>query len=203
MLAYCTLALGSAPKHRNHLDQIAPVAADTSAVEAYSDTTAHTGWTLELDDDDDDDFIDVANHMDDMMEHTLGIGGGMLALLIVGCVIFVLLLPVIIVILILRYMVRRHNARVTLAEQALAAGQPVPEELRPADKHSNDYLWRRGIRNISVGVGLAIMFMLCHSGLLTGIAILVICYGVGQLVIVRTTGGRYNNSANEGTDVEK
>ena len=99
----------------------------------------------------------------------------------------VLLAPFIIIILVLRYLVREHNDRVTLAEKAMETGQPIPDELMAVDKQSDEYLHRRGIRNIWIGIGMALMFGIWGSDMLTGIGLLVLCYGIGQIMIARSS----------------
>ena len=101
-------------------------------------------------------------------------------------VIFTLLFvfaPLIIILLIIRYLYRRHQDRMRLAEMAMDKGVNIPESARPIDKQSSDYLMKRGIRNACLGFGLAIMFGIWGSRLLSGFSALVLCYGVGQILI--------------------
>ena len=46
----------------------------------------------------------------------------------------------------------------------------------------------KGVRNISIGAGLVLMFMCWHSSFLTGIGFLVLCLGIGQMYIAHTSG---------------
>ena len=94
-------------------------------------------------------------------------------------------MPLIIVLLIIRYLVRRHNDRVRLAEKAMEQGQPIGESEMPLNKKSPDYLWRRGVRNVSIGAGLALFFWFLGADSLVGIGLLVACLGVGQMFMVR------------------
>lgn len=188
------------PKHRNHLNDTAAVtsAAAGQAVEAYSDTTSAFGSTIVTDSD--YDFMDDMD-MDDFedsfaeraLEKVFSKGSIVISVFFLFVVLLVLFFPVIIVVLVLRYLISRHNARVSLAEKAMEQGLPLPAGVRPENKRSNEYLWKQGITNTSVGVGLMVMFLIWESTLLMGVGALVACYGVGQLVIVKTTGGRDGN----------
>lgn len=196
---YVSIA-GVTPKHRNHLNDTAAVtsAAAGQAVEAYSDTTSAFGSTIVTDSD--YDFMDEMD-MDDFedsfaeraLEKVFSKGSIVISVFFLFVVLLVLFFPVIIVVLVLRYLISRHNARVSLAEKAMEQGQPLPAGVSPEDKRSNEYLWKQGITNTSVGVGLMVMFLIWESTLLMGVGALVACYGVGQLVIVKTTGGRDGN----------
>ena len=175
----------SAPKHRYHPttqqvdSKAAPASAaqpsaskdkDDEALEAYSDTTS----------------TDSANYDDPFDFIGSVFGGGALALIIVFCIIFGLLFvfaPLIIVFLIVRYLMRRHNDRMKLAEMAMEKGINVPESDRPIDKQSDEYLVKRGLRNAFLGAGLCAMFAWWDAGFLAGIGALVFFYGIGQTVI--------------------
>ena len=115
---------------------------------------------------------------------TSGFVGILLTILLLGVGLLFLFMPLIIVLLIMRYMVRRHNDRVRLAEKAMEQGQPISEGEMPLNKKSPDYLWRRGVRNVSIGAGLALFFWFLGADPLVGIGLLVACLGLGQLFIV-------------------
>ena len=112
-----------------------------------------------------------------------GVGGVLLASLILLIVALFLLAPLIILALILRYFIKRHNDRVTLAEKAMESGQQIPESMKPVDKQSDEYLWKRGVKNAAIGAGLIIMFWFWGSDALAGIGALVLCYGLGQMFL--------------------
>ena len=91
--------------------------------------------------------------------------------------------PLIAIFLIVRYLMRRHNDRIKLAEMAMEKGINVPESQRPIDKQSNEYLVKRGLRNAFLGAGLCAMFAFWGADFLAGIGALIIFYGIGQTVI--------------------
>lgn len=181
----------SAPKHRYHptTQQVDPKAApasaaqpsaskdkDDEALEAYSDTTSTD--SANYDDYDEDDNRSVhsrysLDNYDDPFDFIGSVfGGGALAVMIIFCIIFGLLFvfaPLIIVFLVIRYLIRRHNDRMKLAEMAMEKGINVPESDRPIDKQSDEYLVKRGLRNAFLGAGLCAMFAWWDADFLAGI----------------------------------
>ena len=184
----------SAPKHRYtpSTEQVGKSANTSEELEAYSDTTS-----VDSADDDayaeDDDPVNyshsrysVDNYSDPFDYIGSVFGKGALWCVGIFTVIFTLLFvfaPLLIILLILRYLYRRHNDRMRLAEMAMDKGVNIPESSRPIDRQSSDYLMKRGIRNACLGFGLAIMFGIWGSRLLSGFSALVLCYGVGQILI--------------------
>ena len=176
MLACIAMSVDAAPHHRNHLDNA--VVADTAhtGIEAYSDTAS---WDAAAAADStyyastpymDDDLDDFGSFVD-FCKPLFGMGGIAIAVIVCLLVLLFLAAPLIAIILIVR-----------LCEQAL---------------DTNEALWRKGIRNVSIGVGMIVMFYIWSSSMLMGIGALVACYGVGQLVIVRTTGGRHTEAPHD------
>ena len=173
---------------------------DTKAdngIEAYSDTssTAQPLDSTAYSTSDDADDINDSNRFDPSRFSdpfswfaflgTSGFVGILLTILLLGVGLLFLFMPLIIVLLIMRYMVRRHNDRVRLAEKAMEQGQPISEGEMPLNKKSPDYLWRRGVRNVSIGAGLALFLWFLGADSLVGIGLLVACLGVGQMFMVR------------------
>ncbi|MBR5441066.1 MAG: hypothetical protein IKV37_05905 [Prevotella sp.] len=192
------------PKHRHH------AVADTTAVvtnaaananvdegvEAFSDTTsiAEENATVprvyvddDFDFDDFEDFEDMPGWLRSLLGGSIGVFGGIFIILMLIIAVLLALAPFVALVLILRYLIRQHNDRVTLASKAMESGQPIPEELMPVDKQSDEYLRRRGIRNIWIGIGMAIMFGIWDADMLTGVGFLVLCYGIGQVFIARSS----------------
>lgn len=192
------------PKHRHHAvaDTTAVVtnaAANANAdegVEAFSDTTSiaeenatvpHVYVDDDFDFDDFEDFEDMPRWLRSLLGGSIGVFGGVFIILMLVFAVLLALAPFVALVLILRYLIRQHNDRVTLASKAMESGQPIPEELMPVDKQSDEYLRRRGIRNIWIGIGMAIMFGFWDADLLTGVGFLVLCYGIGQVFIARSS----------------
>lgn len=170
---------------------------DDNGIEAYSDTsstvqsidTTAYDATADADDINDSNRFDPSRFSDPFSWFaflgTSGFVGILLTILLLGVGLLFLFMPLIIVLLIMRYMVRRHNDRVRLAEKAMEQGQPISEGEMPLNKKSPDYLWRRGVRNVSIGAGLALFFWFLGADSLVGIGLLVACLGVGQMFMVR------------------
>lgn len=215
MIALGTTAVAQ-PKHRHHavadtaavVNNDAATAADKAnadePIEAFSDTTSvavgnATVPRVYVDDDFDfvsDDFEDMPDWLVKLLGGSIGVFGGVVAILAMLFVILILLAPFIVAILVMRYLVRRHNDRVALASKAMETGQPLPEELMPVDKQSDDYLRRRGIRNIWIGIGMMVMFGIWDADMLTGVGALVLCYGIGQVFIARSSQKKKENNEN-------
>lgn len=169
-----------------------------NGIEAYSDTTsidddadntaaidtAYTsGFNL-----DDDDFEDNPWFLK-AITGTMGAGAVVFAFLVVLLVFLSLVSPFIIIILVLRYLIRRHNDNVRLAEKAMESGQAVPSGAKIA-KHrtySNEDQWQRGIKTASIGLGLIALFWFIGAEQLVGVGVLILCMGAGQMLIGRTS----------------
>lgn len=155
-------------------------------IEAFSDTTQAIAQTTtnNVDNWDSDNYD---NPFAWLVALTASTGGILLAIFIVLMVLLFILFPFIILALLLRFIIKRHNDRVTLAEKAMENGQPIPDEIMSIDKQSEDYMWKRGIRNVAVGLGIMVMFWIWNADTLTGIGALIFCYGIGQMIISKTS----------------
>ena len=208
MIALGTTAVAQ-PKHRHHavadtaavVNNDAATAADKAnadeAIEAFSDTTSvavgnSTVPRVYVD----DDFDDMPDWLVNFLGGSVGVVGGIFLILMLVFAVLLALAPFIVAILVMRYLVRRHNDRVALASKAMETGQPLPEELMPVDKQSDDYLRRRGIRNIWIGIGMMVMFGIWDADMLTGVGALVLCYGIGQVFIARSSQKKKENNEN-------
>lgn len=203
MMTLGTMVVNAQPKHRHHaVAAQAAVAADTTAkdeIEAFSDTTsvvAEEDYSAEedmvsppvsIDFDDFDDFNNMPDWLVNFLGGSVGVVGGIFLILMLIIGVFLALAPFIAIVLIMRYLIRRHNDRVMLAQKAMETGQPIPEELVSTDKQSDEYLRRRGIRNIWIGIGMGMMFGIWGADMLTGVGVLVLCYGIGQVMIARSS----------------
>lgn len=190
-------ATGVQPRHRHHpqveINDSTSQNNSTSQdeIEAFSDTTntsvAGTEDTVYT--------SEIYNHDESKMEEfitgilggTIGVGGVIIAVLVILALLLCALAPFILIALIIRYLIKRHNNNVTLAEKAMETGQPIPEELKPLTPESPDYYKRKGIKNIAIGVGLALMFFVWDAELLAGVGLLIACWGIGQVIIAKTS----------------
>jgi len=142
-----------------------------------------------------------------------GIFGSGIALGMVALVCFFVLLPLLIIIAIIAifYFVNKNRReRYKLAQMAIQNGQPIPEEIlkQQAQTVSDDY--QAGIRQMCLGVGLAILlgFMIEEIGV--GIGALVFFIGLGKWYIARQNrsngstpfGDSGNNSSNNNSNIQ-
>jgi len=193
MLTLNAGAAGVKPQHRHHTPTELVDSTAKDGIEAYSDTTSapageedstYTSTAYDLGHDADSDVHDLFLRL---VGGTIGVGGVVIAILIILALLVCALAPFILLVLLLKYLINRHNSKVSLAEKSMETGVPIPDELKPAPTDSPGYYKRKGIMNIAVGVGLTLMFSVWGSDVLVGVGLLIACLGVGQLVIAKTT----------------
>ena len=97
-----------------------------------------------------------------------------------------------------------------MAQMAIQNGQPIPDEVLKGNtpntkEDSNDYT--AGLRQIFLGIGLAIFLGIVAGKIGFGIGALVFCIGLGKVVIAKMSGANsdplndnhvdnYNNPSN-------
>lgn len=170
-----------------------------NGIEAYSDTTSaaldstdawqHYSYSYQMDED----------GLNNMMNGLSWIGSGMLGTAIILLILFVIA-PVSILLVLLYFIYKTRKQKLQLAEMAIKNGQPVPDVLgtgKSSAAPADDLLWRNGIKNVFLGIGL--MFFFGCMSLKTGIGIgfLVLFYGAGQAVIARTSAKRQDDRPND------
>lgn len=93
-------------------------------------------------------------------------------------------LPMFIVFIAFYFRYKNRKAQYHLAEQALAAGQPLPPDFFKS--HSSSDLGSQGIKNICLGIGLFIFLWAITDEFSIGtIGILVMFTGIGQWLVDR------------------
>ena len=139
-------------------EKSARLAQDDEAQEAYSDTTSAF--------DDDDDANAGASYVngqsvDDSNRYNpsrfndpfswiafmcgTSFWGVLITLFVLLLVFLFFAMPIIVLFVILRYIIRRHNDRVRLAEMAIKEGRPLSEEQINISSKPRQYLWRKGV----------------------------------------------------------
>lgn len=111
-------------------------------------------------------------------------------------------LPAVIVFIAFYFKYKNRKAKYKLAEQALAAGQPIPEDFFKG-KVENGTL-QKGITNTFTGIGLFVFLWGITGEFSIGtIGLLIMFMGLGQMVIHYTQNNkqenkkdRYNNNSN-------
>lgn len=208
---FCVITLSpvmAQGKHRHHaaIEQKADAQDDKDENVAYSDTTSTAFGNAADTDVADDDADDSAGYTYTMssnplnMEHFdnplaffvalfgAGFGGIMLALLILLVILLVFLSPLIVVYLIYRLLKSLHNDKVRLTEKAIASGRPIAKSSSTTVYGSTDQeLWNKGVKNVALGLGLIMLFGFWGAYALCGIGALIMCLGIGKMVIARTS----------------
>ena len=214
LLALSLNAEAASQKHRHsaRTEQVDSTKDKQDAIEAFSDTTSSSKEDAE-----DDQYIthrhrttyttssDV-KELKEVMESVGGIFGPMLA---VGVVVFLaifFLLPLLIIFVIIYFVNKNRKERYKLAQMAIQNGQPIPDDILKnqvaSTSKSGDY--QTGIRQMFLGVGLAIFLGIVAGKIGFGIGALVFFIGLGKWFIARQNGDignddllNNNNSKNQ------
>jgi len=102
-------------------------------------------------------------------------------------------LPVLIVFIAFFFKYKNRKAKYRLAEQALAAGQPIPEDFFKGKVENN--ILQKGITNIFTGIGLFIFLWAVTTEFSIGtIGLLVMFTGFGQVIIHYTQNNKKNKA---------
>ena len=79
----------------------------------------------------------------------------------------------------------------------METGQPIPQEFIRTEQQTDDYLWKKGIKNTALGLGLVAFFYCLGADPLVGIGWLVALFGVGQAVIARTSASKRDKKTDD------
>lgn len=195
-------AVDATPKHRHrHTTTNVSVKADSSsaAIEVYSDTTSsdadsdsiYMSSSFGTDKDFDDDVDNPVDAVNWLFNH--GPGGSIIAVFAVVCIFLCALAPFVIFAFIIYYLIRRHNDRVKLSMKAMEMGQLPSGRAGSELTESDEMLWRKGVKNAALGLGLSLMFWMFGAETLAGVGLLVLCYGLGQVYMARASRKRRDN----------
>ena len=205
------LALGmnveaAAQKHR-HTPRTEQVDSTKTkdAVEAFSDTTAIA------DDAEDDSYVTRsvtysskdAQELKEVMETMGGFFEPWVAVSIVSIIVIFLLAPLLIILVVFYFVNNNRKERYKLAQMAIQNGQPIPDEVLKgqtpsAVSESSDY--SAGLRQIFLGIGLAIFLGIVAGKIGFGIGALVFFIGLGKVVIAKKSGVNNDPLNNNMTD---
>ena len=192
-------AMDATPKHRHrHRTTTVSVKADSAsaAIEVYSDTASANGsgsdsayisssW------DDDDIHEDFGHFINRVVGHGPKDTGVVVIIVFLGFILACA--PFLIFGFIIYYMVKRHNDRVKLSMKAMEMGQLPPAKADAAFAESDEMLWKKGVKNSALGLGLALMFFMFDAEGLAGVGLLVLCYGLGQVYMARASRKKHEN----------
>ena len=184
----------AAQKHRHtpRTEQVDSTKAK-DAIEAFSDTTA-------IDEKAEDDTYVTrsvtysskdAQELKEVMDVMGSFAVPWVAVSIVSVVVIFLLAPLLIILVVFYFVNKNRKERYKLAQMAIQNGQPIPDEVlkgQPLNtkETSNDYT--AGLRQIFLGIGLAIFLGIVAGKIGFGIGALVFCIGLGKVVIAKKSG---------------
>ena len=185
VLALSMNAGATAQKHRHtpRTEQVDTTKNANDAVEAFSDTTT----VAESADVDDEDY--TRRDAEDVREILEGVGSIMapgMVIAIIALVVIFLLAPLLIIIAVFYFVNKNRKERYKLAQMAIQNGQPIPDDILNQKQETwdhNDY--QAGIRQMFLGVGLAIFLGIVAGLTGFGIGALVFFIGLGKWFIAR------------------
>ena len=207
VFALSMYADAAAQKHRHapRTEQVDSTKAKKDAIEAFSDTTAIN------EDAEDDRYISHrttyssrdAQELREVMDAVGHAFDPWIAVSIVAIVVLFLLAPLLIIITIFYFVNRNRKERYKLAQMAIQNGQPIPDEVLKgqtpsAAPESSDY--SAGLRQIFLGIGLAIFLGIVAGKIGFGIGALVFFIGLGKVVIAKKSGANNDPLNNNMTD---
>ena len=176
----------------------------TDEVEAFSDTTsvdtvaAGSSWSGEQDEEDEweEEWNGSGRHGLWHVSYSLSDFGvdiddliGMVFALCVLSIIF-LLAPVIIIGLILYFVYKNRKDKMRLMEAAIKDGRQIPLDVLGTPHPNTNILWDKGIKQIFLGAGLAILLWIVLGKLGLAIGALVALIGCGNVVIAHNAKER-------------
>lgn len=183
-------------RHSSRTEQVDSTKNNQDAIEVFSDTVAATDAA----DAEDDQYIRQSrNHSDEiLMTDTVGhmFDGvdredlvGMFFALVVILIIF-LLSPIGILLVIFYFINKNRRERYKLAQIAIQNGQPIADDLLPKKKREvqNNDDHQTGLRQMFMGIGLAVFLATVAGKIGFGIGALVFFLGLGKWYIARQTG---------------
>ena len=190
----------AAQKHRHtpRTEQVDSSKSKKDAIEAFSDTTANA------EDAEDDKYISYRRgtsysrgDAEDVRQVLEGVGNVVDSGMIIGIVAIVIIFlvaPLLIIITIFYFINRSRRDRYKLAQMAIQNGQPIPDQIlneQKAEIDNNEY--NSGLRQVFLGVGLAIFLGIVAGKIGVGIGALIFFIGLGKVIIARKSDPMRND----------
>ena len=205
VLALSMNAEAAAQKHRHtpRTEQVDSTKAK-DAIEAFSDTTA-----VGADNAEEDEYVSYSSSDVREAKEVLDSVGGLInsgmIIGIVAIVVIFLLAPILIICLVFYFVNRNRKDRIKLAQMAIQNGQPIPDNILKEQQETFDRSdYQTGIRQIFLGIGLAIFLGIVAGKVGFGIGALVFFIGLGKWYIARKSmnenGRHYNDDINNMND---
>ena len=170
-----SMAAPKAPK--DSVDEVVVYSDTTTSESAYDDE-----WNWDEDEDVDYNYSGSFSDFVGADEGLVEALGGVLVFFLVLILIFIVA-PIALIGLILYFVYKSRKDKMRLMEMAVKNGKPLPPHIVSPIANRDDYLWNKGIKQMFLGAGLAILlyFILGKFGIAIGALILLI--GCGNLVI--------------------
>ena len=189
-MALCSLTLAQnktiAAKDSVEKNKVTVTQNDNSADEENSDATSAAEYT----DTPDTSSSNTMSFNDDFPFQTKTNGKGLIPII---AIVMGIGLPMFIVFIAFYFRYKNKKAQYRLVEQALAAGQPIPESIFKQNLDSDIRV--KGIKNTFLGLGLFIfLWALTDEFGLGCIGLLIMFTGLGQLVIHYTQESSFKGS---------
>ena len=189
-MALCSLTLAQnktiAAKDSVEKNKVTVTQNDNSADEENSDATSAAEYT----DTPDTSSSNTMSFNDDFPFQTKTNGKGLIPII---AIVMGIGLPMFIVFIAFYFRYKNKKAQYRLVEQALAAGQPIPESMFKQNLDSDIRV--KGIKNTFLGLGLFIfLWALTDEFGLRCIGLLIMFTGLGQLVIHYTQESSFKGS---------
>ena len=171
-------------------------------IEAFSDTTSQDTSAIVIPPVPLDDAFDFGDIDDDFLSDNHGFfeiwqknGEGIMGMFFVLAVLIILfvLSPIVIIGLILWFIYKNRKNRMRLAEMAMKNGQPIPDELVSIKPKTEGEVREKGVRQVFLGIGLTFLLGWAAGKIGAGIGILVLCIGLGNLLIAKTAKDKRDN----------
>ena len=119
-----------------------------------------------------------------LMKSVMGAATG--GLILAGIVLFgIFILPLILIIVVLYFIYKGRRAKYDAYKSMAESGQKIPdEELRKMSEPLTDrVMFNKGVKNICLGIGLAVLLGIIFGDFGIGIGVLVVCIGIGELLV--------------------
>lgn len=122
--------------------------------------------------------------MEGLMKSVMGAATG--GLILAGIVLFgIFILPLILIIVVLYFIYKGRRAKYDAYKSMAESGQKIPdEELRKMSEPLTDRtMFNKGVKNVCLGIGLAVLLGIIFGNFGIGIGVLVVCIGIGELLV--------------------
>ena len=122
--------------------------------------------------------------MEGLMKSVMGAATG--GLILAGIVLFgIFILPLILIIVVLYFIYKGRRAKYDAYKSMAESGQKIPdEELRKMSEPLTDRtMFNKGVKNVCLGIGLAVLLGIIFGDFGIGIGVLVVCIGIGELLV--------------------